>query len=356
MKKMRVILSSFIFLLLMSSGVSIAQEREFSQFYSSSLFLNPAFAGATNGMSISANARVQQVTSNVTNEIQQVSLQTPIYTGSGSENKLAGVGITLFNQTMGEGRAFKTMGAMVAISKPINFDIFGPQSLVIGVQGGMMRRSIDFSALRWGSQFNPFVGGFDSNIVTTSSSQFEDNLTIPIINAGFMYQYNGDKDYLLYSISFFSGFSAININQPNTSFTGDETSKELMILKYHGGFEYVLNGRYFLSPNVLLAYKNGSIQTNVGSYLSIDLKSDKIQSFEDHLRIVGGVWYRLRDSFIFLVGISKQKYRLGFSYDLNKSFIGSTEKNTTLQPAFELSLNYVLKSRKASGRFSNPLF
>ena len=334
-----------------------AQEAQFSQFYSASLFLNPAFAGASDNTTISANARLQPTTSDVTNELQQVSIETPIYLGSASENKLAGVGITLFNQTTGRGRALKTMGGMLAISKPISFDVFGPQSVIIGVQGGMVRRSLDFSQLTWGSQWAPFAGdaGFDPTI-PVDVSQFEDNKTVAVINAGIMYQYNPEKDYLLYSISFFSGIAATNINQPNISFNPDDPSKQPLQLKYHGGFEYVLNGRYHLSPNVLLAYTNGNIQTNIGSYLSIDFKSDQIQSFEDNIRLVGGIWYRLRDSFIFLVGISKQKYRLGFSYDLNKGFLGDKNRLNTLQPAFELSLNYTLKSRSGSGRFSNPLF
>lgn len=338
-------------------NLSIAQEAQFSQFYASSLFLNPAFAGSSDNMTISAVARVQPLSgSDVTNELQQVSIETPIFVGSGSEKKLAGVGITLFNQTTGQGRSLKKMGAMLAISKPISFDVFGPQSLVVGVQGGIVRRSLDFSQLTWGSQFTPFLSeGFDPSIAG-SSSLFEDNRTVAVINAGVMYQYNPQKDYLLYSLSFFSGISVTNINQPNVSFTTDQTSKEPLQLKYHGGFEYVLNGRYHLSPNLLVRYQNGSIETNVGSYLSIDFKSEQIQSFEDNIRIVGGIWYRLRDSFIFLVGISKQKYRLGFSYDLNKSIVGNKDRLETLQPAFELSLNYTLKSRQSSGRFSNPLF
>lgn len=347
----------FSMTIILYGSASFAQEAEFSQFYSSSLYLNPAMAGASNSLNISAVARVQPLSgSNVTNELQQVSIETPIYLGSGSENKLAGVGITLFNQTTGPGRSLKKMGGMLAISKPISFDVFGPQSLVIGVQGGVVRRSLDFSELTWGTQYTPFLdAGFDPSIAG-SSSLFEDNKMVAVINAGVMYQYNPQKDYLLYSISFFSGFAASNINQPNVSFTTDQTSKEPLQLKYHGGFEYVMNGRYHLSPNLLVKYQNGSIQTNVGSYISIDFKSEQIQSFEDNIRIVGGIWYRLRDSFIFLVGMSKQKYRLGFSYDLNKSLIGAKERLETLQPAFELSLNYTLKSRQGSGRFSNPLF
>ena len=70
-----------------------------------------------------------------------------------------------------------------------------------------------------------------------------------------MYQFNPEKDYLLYSISFFSGVSATNINQPNTSFTTVQTAKMPLLIKYHGGLEYVINGRYFVSPNVLVAYQ-----------------------------------------------------------------------------------------------------
>lgn len=347
---------SLYFLVGFTSLHLYGQEAQFSQFYSASLFLNPAFAGATNGMSISVNYRAQPLTSNVSNELQQVSFQMPIYKGSASDSRLGGVGLTLFNQVMGAGRAFKTQGAMLALSKTISFDLFGPEFLTVGIQGGMTRRTIDFSNLQWPSQFNPFEpGGFDGSL-SNPAAQFEDNINRPVINAGVMYQFNPEKDYLLYSISFFSGVAVTNINRPNTSFTTDQEAKQPMLIKYHGGFEYVINGKFRVSPNLLFAFQNGSIQSNFGGYLNYDLKGEKVQSFEDNLQIVGGLWYRLRDSFIFLVGVSKQKYRIGISYDLNKTFIGPSERNDTLQPAFELSLNYTFKSRQGSGRFSNPLF
>ena len=136
MKKTAALPYIFSILFLITGYMTHAQEAQFSQFYASSLFLNPAFAGATNGLSISANVRVQPLTATVSNELQQVSIQTPVYAGSASENKLVGVGLTLLNQTMGAGRAFKTMGALLAVSKPISFDLLVLSQLSLAFKVG----------------------------------------------------------------------------------------------------------------------------------------------------------------------------------------------------------------------------
>ena len=335
--------------------MALAQDLPFSQFYASSLFLNPAYAGASDAISLTVNYRQQPQNINVTNNLQQVSALMPIYKGSVSENKLGGFGITLFNQAQGPAGTLKTQGAMLSLAKTFHFDLFGPEFFVVGVQGGMTRKSIDLDGLLWGSMNTPFLPeGFDPTL-PNPGAQFEDNVTTPFINAGILYQFNPKRDYLLYSASYFSGITVNNISRPNQSFTSTNPYKAPILLKYHGGFEFVLNPQFRVSPNVILTYQSTSLQANIGGYVSYDFQAGDVQNFDDNLMIVGGIWYRLRDSFIFLVGISRQRYRIGISYDLNK-LSGNNQRNETLQQAFELSLNFVLKTRQTSGRFSNPLF
>jgi len=342
-------------LLIMTTNVGIyAQEGQFSQYYSSSLFLNPAFAGIGSGMSLSLNHKQQPQNLDVTNQLSQFSLAFPIYRGSIEGKKLGGVGITVFNESQGLSGAFQSTGALVTAAYTFKFDLFGPEFLVFGVQGGYTQRSIDFDNLIWGSQYSPFIG-FDPSL-NNPSDQFNDQIGFPVLNIGALYYFNPDRAYLLYQTTAFFGFNVRNIVSQKESFVENESVDTPLSVGIHGGFEYIINGKLRWAPNLLLNYFDGNLQTNIGNYFLYDIKSDGRQISNLNLNLVGGIWYRVRDSFIFLVGISKNKYRVGLSYDLNRSFLNSGERNDTLQPAFEISFNYNVSKSNTSRKFSNPLF
>jgi type IX secretion system PorP/SprF family membrane protein len=97
-------------------------------------------------------------------------------------------------------------------------------------------------------------------------------------------------------------------------------------------------GRYssttFLSPNIIYQNQNGFQQLNIGAYL-------KYESFTI------GAWYRNKDAFILTVGLTTDKYRIGYSYDLTVSQLG----NGVSGGSHEISMGFNLKCKKPARDF-----
>jgi type IX secretion system PorP/SprF family membrane protein len=97
-------------------------------------------------------------------------------------------------------------------------------------------------------------------------------------------------------------------------------------------------GRYSssttLSPNIIYQYQNNFQQLSIGAYL-------KYESF------TLGAWYRNKDAFILTVGITTDKYRIGYSYDLTVSPLGSGVSGGS----HEVSLGINLKCKKRVNDF-----
>ena len=69
-------------------------------------------------------------------------------------------------------------------------------------------------------------------------------------------------------------------------------------------------GKYYsttsIMPNIIYQYQNGFQELNIGTYV-------KYGNF------TVGAWYRNRDAFILCFGITTDKFKLGYSYDITVS-------------------------------------
>ena len=342
-------------LMLCTAGGLHAQDARFSQYYTSSLFLNPTFAGIPSDLQVSINHKRQFQTSGIKNELSQFSLLYPFVTKGFNARQFGGVGVTAFNQDIGQS-FYRTNGVMISTAYNVRLGLFSPDYVIFGLQGGYFNESINFGNLQWGSQYTPYlVSGFDPN-AADPSAQFNEYVRYPTLNVGITYYYNPAKTYRLYDYSAFSGFSFRHLNRPNASFMGSEEARKPLVLTYHGGFEFNFSHKFQWSPNAIFIYEatNKSYEFNVGNYISYSL-SDNRSFNANNLYLTLGAWYRLRDSFIFTTGFQNKNLQVAFSYDLNKAFI-FTEENEATIPSFEISLTYTAGKDKKGGRSSNPLF
>ncbi len=340
----------YILTILMLRTVA-AQDLQFSQYFSASLFLNPAFAGVYNDPSLHMNHKRQLQAVDVLNELTQVSFIFPIKPGGSYERSIGGIGLMAYNERSGINGVFENSAAFLTYAQNFKFGILSSDIVTFGVQVGYENRTLNFSSLRWGSQYNPFFG-FDDTL-PIPVTEFDGQKGTVVVNAGFMYYYNPNRNYLLYTFSAFSGFSATNVNRPNKSLNVDNKSAEPMLLKYNGGVEAKFNKLYVM-PSLFFQYLRRSFQFNAGMNFAYSPNADRYRSRGN--QVLFGVWYRLKESYIFMGGIKFSNLAIRASYDLNSNLFIADRAVNIAQPSFEISLQYNISKNSGYRKISNPLF
>ncbi|MEQ6167353.1 PorP/SprF family type IX secretion system membrane protein [Ekhidna sp. MALMAid0563] len=338
-------------LFLISSMLLNGQEAQFSQYYAASLYLNPGFSGIYNDASIHMNHKRQLQSVDVINELTQVSFIFPIKPNGPYERSIGGAGIMAFNEKSGFRGVYERSSIFANYAHNIKFGLLSAYLVSIGVQVGYELRKLDFSNLSWGSQYNPFFG-YD-NTLPIPVTEFNDQQNNIVVNAGIMYYFNPERNYLLHTYSGFLGISATNLNRPNTSFTTDVESEAPMLFKYNGGIEFKFD-KYFIMPSLLYLNLRNNHQFNAGLNVAYAPGSGRYRAKGSQLLF--GVWYRLRDSFILMGGVKMQSLIVRVSYDMNSTLFDPNRDIDLAQNSMEISIQYSFSKNANARRASNPLF
>ncbi len=293
-RRIQAITYTIIFICLLSIGGRLsAQDPVFSQFFSSPLNLNPAFAGTTHAPRIALNYRNQW--SSIFNAYVTYAVSYDQY----FENIKSGIGFSGMVDHAGDG-IYNTgrFNITYAYRLPITDEIF----LKGGVQAGLYQVSLDWDRLVFLDQLDPFDGQ------TTIS---EENRPEQLSRGAF----DISSGLLVYSKMFYAGFSAHHLNTPNESLLNiNEGLLDGLPMRFtmHGGAQFSLTKSNkskfpaFISPNLMYTRQKTFQQVNLGTYVSLG-------------PIFGGAWFRHTfnnsDAAIFLVGYSKNILKIGYSYD-----------------------------------------
>ena len=310
---------------------TLGQDAIFSQYYASSLYLNPALAAAEPTVCLSLNSRVQWKSIITPYTTNQASLIVPIYRSSDKSINLGGLGVSVFQNKAGEIGLTNT-GVNLTASSVIRLN--DNNHILAGVQVGIMQKTIDFTKGKWGSQFD-VSNGYDSEIPSGEYS-FVSSKTYMDISFGAVYYNNPRRDITEIGKSFYLGYSAYHFNKPNESVIGNQKSSLPVLNKFILGGEYSLNSSWNISPNILIAIQNSSMQINFGVYGTYSFGNSESNTILPS-KLFAGVWYRVKDSFIGSVGFGGKFYSIGLSYDLNSSTLRQTSTSKGAS-AYEISI------------------
>lgn len=344
MKAMRFIFLSTLFAL--SSAGVYAQSPVFSQYYSSSLFLNPALAGLEKDIYVGMNYRSQWSNLGLPFNTFQFSFIRPLVKPGIRVKHLGGVGASFLNDVAGPNREFVTQSLMLSGAYNFHLTRYGNNILAVGLQAGAMQQSVNYDQMEWSTQYSPGIG-FDNALA--GESTLNNQVFNPILNAGIMWYYTTRGRLSFRSSSAFTGLSVSNIITPKGF--SDEKDTPIVLYKLHGGISTLWKKKYELSPNYLIQYQNQNFQVNVGSYFGYYIHPPHLHKSKS-TKVMIGVWYRLRDSFIISTGFSNKSWNFGFSYDANVASLG---RNLGYASAYEVSLAYKIIVNKGFKRFSSPL-
>lgn len=325
---------------LISFTANAQLDIHFSQFYMSPTNLNPAMTGVMN-----CNIRL---TANYRNQWASVTgFENSFNTYSASYDQRIpvgrydyfGVGLTLWGDVSGTSR-FTTNTAKLSGSYAKRMGGYRNEShyLVVGADAGVSQRSIDFLALRWGTQHNG-EGGFDPTADSQETGNFDrDNFVFADLSAGLMWFSVLDENN-----SFFIGGAYSHLNRANISFNGQGEETLFTKITIHAGGEFSGAGsRIAIVPNIVTFFQGPSWQVVPGTALRFRLGNSRryYQAFQI------GAWARIThrlddqthmDALILTTRFEYEDFGIGFSYDLNTS---SLNEASNFNGAFEFSVNY----------------
>jgi type IX secretion system PorP/SprF family membrane protein len=294
---------------------AFGQDVHFSQFYAAPLNLNPSQTGLING-----NLR------GIINYRNQWNSFAPYTTYNGSldvnlgqgflDRDLIGIGVNFYNDVAGDAD-FSTTHASLSVSyiKTLG-NRFARNYLSVGFSGGLVQRSVDYSKMTFGSQFNGYE--YDPSLFTGELVAFE-NLSYLDLAGGITWLLV-PKDQL----NFYMGLAFHHLNQPDQSFTGLSSDNLYLKTTGHMGAQIPLNQSTFLVPNVLAMIQGPHYQLNGGMSVKyiindLDYKSTAVSiGAYQRVGVNEDTDYR-SDATIIAARFDYLNLSFGLSYDVNVS-------------------------------------
>lgn len=306
------------FLLFCMSFCALGQyEPQASMYNAGQLSVNPAFAGSSGRINLSAINRQQWVGFE----------GAPTTTVAGADgsvkifDRFHGLGIAIINDEIG---AFNSLMMNLNYSYRIEIE---KGEIGFGLKLGMINTKFD------GSKLNAVPDqSNDGYHQETDDALLKSNTSGSALDVGFGVHYQTPV--------FYSGMSVVHLNSPKLSFDDNLEWGMEPVLFLNSGYIYRFeNKRYAVEPNFLVKSDFKSLQYELGAALHYNE------------RMWGSLGYRSNEALIFQVGaVIAGNVKLGYSYDLNLSKIsgyqgGSHELMVGYQ--FDLSLEKRSKAYKS---------
>lgn len=299
-----------------------AQDLHFSQFFNSPLSTNPANTGfiPDGDYRLGVNFRDQW------SSIMSVPYKTMSAFGdvqvmkNQQETGWVGIGGLMLRDVAGSGSLTSTkLYGSVAYHQMLGYGSL----LSVGFNVGYANKRINTANLKFPDQFD---GKFFDNKLPTSVALNRNNIGYLDMQAGMNYAYfPTDKIYLN------TGFSVHHINKPEESFFESGNINNRVPRRYiaflNGSF--MVNDQWIVNPNAYYTNQAGSSELVGGLNAHYNLSGD------GEYILMGGLYYRLNESVIPMVGLGYKDYMFSFSYDATMSSL--KEYNNT-RGAFEFSL------------------
>ena len=254
------ILSSLVCL---SISNTYSQDAEFTQFYASPIFLNPAFAGTHMCPRLTLNHRNQWPGVPAT-------FITNAFTYDQHVDGLhGGLGLMVVNDRMANSLQNNRISGVYSYQMKLSRKF----SVRLGFEATFWQKKLDWNQLTFGDMIDP-IRGFVYQTGNLPRGGTKSGLDL---SAGF----------LGFSEQFYFGFAAHHLTEPNESLLTNETSPLPRKLTGHMGFHIPLSGNgtvyreteTIISPNILYRMQGSSQQLNMGLYVQKG-------------PYVGGIWYR----------------------------------------------------------------
>ena len=327
--------------------MSSAQDIHFSQYNESPLTLNPALTAATVDMRAIINYRNQWKSVTVPYQtyaasfefkarlMQWVKVDPGQRTGFFTKaKKNLAFGLNFFRDKAGDG-AMGTTQANLSMASHIALD--DRNSLGVGIQGGIVQRSINFAKIRWDNQYD---GTSYNPAMASGETAVPSNFIYGDYSAGIQWNYGKGEMYIAANneLKANAGVAVYHISQPSQSFLGDR-DKLFLKFGFHGGMVYGVQGsNLLLAPSFMYLRQGPQQELNIGAMIKYKLNENtKYTGFKQASTVSIGAFYRNKDAIAVVGLIELNKFAIGASYDFNLSGLKAV---STGRGGFEIVLRY----------------
>lgn len=305
----------------------VAQDAEFSQFFNSPLYLNPAFAGVGEGPRFCINYRNQWAALDNAYITYAASYDQHIEAING------GIGVLLVSDRQANGLLTST-GVTGIYSYQLNLSPnFG---LKAAAQISYLQKKINADQLVFGENINPdngsFIGGISSDLPDITSKGLAD------IGGGVVF----------YTKSFYAGLSAKHVTSPDESFISSQTSP--LPVRVAGNIGIELHSKkgtktpVYFSPNLLYVQQSSFKQLNAGAILGVGV-------------LYGGLYFRSAfgnsDAVILIAGLQRGVFKFGYSYDATVSNLNNTGGSHELSVVLNFHESKKVQYRRNTKKFTD---
>lgn len=320
---------------------SQAQDLHFSQFFNSPLTTNPA----NTGFIPDADYRIGANYRNQWNSLISQPYKTMSIFGDAQlfrdrlEDGWLGVGGVLLSDVAGSGslRSTKIYGSLAY------HQMLGLSSLLsAGFNIGWANKRIDPTSLKFPDQFD---GKFFDNTLPTSVSLTNNNVSYFDMQAGMNYAYFPQENVYINA-----GYSIQHINRPRETFFSDNTNNGIIPMRHIGFINAILkiHDKVIINPNAYFTTQANATELVFGLNANYNL------SEFGEKQLVAGMYYRLGDAIVPMVGLEVGALKFTFSYDatlqslnkfngyrgaaefsiIKKGFFGENQDRQSLCPSF----------------------
>ena len=322
------------------SSASLAQDPQFSQFFSSPLTLNPALTGNFNGTTrMVGNIRSQNADYNNAYNTKTASVDFNLLSNRIKQFDRLSMGVLfLSDQTGNKVLTNNHLGLSLSYMKALDEE--QKRSLTIGFQAVYNnKRFISANALLE-DQITPggIINISGDNILNNGLSK-----TAVDVNAGILYQYAPTSEHLYYI-----GGALFNILQTQKGF-GNNTTAVPLRKTIHGGMMSPVGYAGTFHASFHLQQQKGFNQLLIGAAYSHYIK-DILNAY---VELYAGAWYRSDQSLIPYIGVEWNYWRLGYTNDINFS---NQITAGQLRYSNEVSLYYTLNKDRSGAKFKCPVF
>jgi type IX secretion system PorP/SprF family membrane protein len=288
-----------------------AQDLHFSQFYNSPLTTNPANTGFMPDADYRVGGNYRKQWATVPVPYKTMSFFADGQVGRNKlENGWIGVGGVLLKDEAGTGalQSTKVYGSVAY------HQIIGENNLLsLGAQVGMVQKSINTTKLTFDNMWN---GKFFDIKAPSGETFAATSIRYADLNMGLNYAAFPTEDSYLNV-----GFSVQHINRPKETFfdgvlpsgsTYDNRLARRYTAFFNGSFK--LNDQVIVNPQAYASYMLKAYEINAGVNVQYNLTGEGGQS-----QLIGGIYYRLKDAIIPMVGIKHKSITATFTYDATVS-------------------------------------
>jgi type IX secretion system PorP/SprF family membrane protein len=303
-RKIKILLPAVCSLLL--GNALRAQDLHFSQFFNSPLVTNPA----NTGFIPDADYRIGVNYRNQWSSVMSVPYKTMSAFGDAQvfrdrlENGWLGLGGMIINDKAGSGSLTSTK----VYGSVAYHQMLGLSSLLsAGFNIGWANKHINESKLKFPDQFD---GKFFNSNIPTGVAFTNNYVSYMDMHAGMNYAYFPDENVYINA-----GYSIQHVNRPKETFFGDNSVYGRIPMRHTGFLNAILrlNDRVIVNPNAYFTTQAKATDLVFGLNANYNLSQFGEQ------QLIAGVYYRLKDAVVPMVGVEIANIQIVYSYDVTLS-------------------------------------